>query len=82
MTQEKFIALSKEKVAKLNKGSKEAEEAWRAGYLYLAEQLRISFNNKTQLYFLEEVEEIMDSVQTQTFSIRGNDDAMAYIDFW
>ena len=23
----------------------------------------------------------MDSVQTQTFSIRGNDDAMAYIDF-
>ena len=28
MTQEKFIALSKEKVAKLNKGSKEAEEAW------------------------------------------------------
>ena len=25
MTQEKFIALSKEKVAKLNKGSKEAE---------------------------------------------------------
>lgn len=53
MTQEKFIALSKEKVAKLNKGSKEAEEAWRAGYLYLAEQLRISFNNKTQLYFLE-----------------------------
>ena len=51
MTQEKFIALSKEKVAKLNKGSKEAEEAWRAGYLYLAEQLRISFNNKTQLYF-------------------------------
>lgn len=34
MTQEKFIALSKEKVAKLNKGSKEAEEAWRAGYLF------------------------------------------------
>lgn len=26
MTQEKFIALSKEKVAKLNKGSKEVEE--------------------------------------------------------
>lgn len=23
----------------------------------------------------------MDSVQTQTFSIRGNDDAVAYIDF-
>ena len=68
MTQEKFIALSKEKVAKLNKGSKEAEEAWRAGCLYLAEQLRISFNNKTQLYFLEEVEEIVeDSYELDEF---------------
>lgn len=68
MTQEKFIALSKEKVAKLNKGSKEVEEAWRAGYLYLAEQLRISFNNKTQLYFLEEVEEIVeDSYELDEF---------------
>lgn len=68
MTQEKFIALSKEKVAKLNKGSKEAEEAWRSGYLYLAEQLRISFNNKTQLYFLEEVEEIVeDSYELDEF---------------
>lgn len=68
MTQEKFIALSKEKVAKLNKGSKEAEEVWRAGYLYLAEQLRISFNNKTQLYFLEEVEEIVeDSYELDEF---------------
>ena len=64
MTQEKFIALSKEKVAKLNKGSKEAEEA----YLYLAEQLRTSFNNKTQLYFLEEVEEIVeDSYELDEF---------------
>ena len=68
MTQEKFIALSKEKVAKLNKGSKEEEEAWRAGYLYLAEQLRTSFNNKTQLYFLEEVEEIVeDSYELDEF---------------
>lgn len=68
MTQEKFIALSKGKVAKLNKGSKEAEEAWRAGYLYLAEQLRISFNNKTQLYFLEEMEEIVeDSYELDEF---------------
>ena len=68
MTQEKFIALSKEKVAKLNKGSKAAEEAWSAGYLYLAEQLRTSFNNKTQLYFLEEVEEIVeDSYELDEF---------------
>ena len=69
MTQEKLIALSKEKVAKLNKGSKEAEEAWRAGYLYLAEQLRISFNNKTQLYFLEEVEEIGHTTGRQSKTI-------------
>ena len=48
--------------------TQEAEEAWRAGYLYLAEQLRISFNNKTQLYFLEEVEEIVeDSYELDEF---------------
>ena len=34
----------------------------------LAEQLRTSFNNKTQLYFLEEVEEIVeDSYELDEF---------------
>lgn len=41
MTQEKFIALSKEKVAKLNKGSKEAQKVGRTIRLYAHQLINI-----------------------------------------
>lgn len=39
MRQKEFEELSKKEVKELNRGDKSAEEAWRAGYIYLQQQI-------------------------------------------
>lgn len=59
MNQHIFNELSKDEVRFLNNGGKEAEEAWRAGYLYIERELsKLSDNKKFLTSFLERLEEI------------------------
>ena len=60
MTQKEFISLSKQKVKSLNGGTEEAEEAWRAGYLFLIKQLDEWINTLDNPDFVDTIDGLVD----------------------
>lgn len=71
MTNKEFILLSEKKVKNLN-GSKheESNEAWRAGYNYLAKKIRESFENDYNDEFMNKMEDIaMNELEEFKFNV-------------
>ncbi len=60
MNQTDFITTSKQQVKKLNRGTKEAEEAWRARYLFLLRQLEEWLNSLYNDEFVDKIDSLVD----------------------